>query len=113
MLVNYVNPHKQGGVNPQDLGMWFLQEHEEYTEHGQGRGHGLPGRGRGRGRGERYHCCTPGRQQEQDGTEDENYQLQDEEDIAGDDNHISNNIVHYSLHNRVILMAETCPTRAA
>jgi hypothetical protein len=43
LLVNYVNPHKQGGVDLQDLGMSFLQEHEEYVEHGQGRGHGLPG----------------------------------------------------------------------
>jgi hypothetical protein len=90
MIVNYVNPQKQGSVDPQDLGMSYYQDHDEQHEQGRGRGRGIPGRvcgrpgrvcGCGRGRGGRYRHGFPELQQGQDENEDEeNYQLECEQE---------------------------------
>jgi hypothetical protein len=79
IIVNYVNPHKQGRVDPQDLGMSYCQDHDEQHEHGCGPGRGIPGRGRGRGRGCGGHLLHgfPQHQQDQDDNDDkDNYQLE-------------------------------------
>jgi hypothetical protein len=86
MIVNYFNPHKQGGVDPQDLGMSYYQDHNEQHEHGRGPGRGIPGRGRGRGRGRggRHLHGVPQHQRDQDDHDDEdNYQLEQEHQQVG------------------------------
>jgi hypothetical protein len=55
ILVNYVNPHKQTGVELQEQGLSFFQDDEDERQ-GRGRGRGIPGRGRGQGRD----SCVPG-----------------------------------------------------
>jgi hypothetical protein len=94
MIVNYVNPHKQGGVDLQEQGMSFYQDDD--NEHQQQRqGRGIPRRGPGQGCGGRgpggcQHCGTPGAQAEDN--EEDNYHLEEEHEqfiggAANTDNH--------------------------
>jgi hypothetical protein len=83
MIVNYVNPHKQGGVDLQEQGLSFYQDDndEQQEQQGRGRGRGIPGRVPGRGHGGhvpggRRRRGTPGAQADDNG--EENYHVEDE-----------------------------------
>jgi hypothetical protein len=98
MVVNYVNPHKHGGIDAQDLGMSFYQDNDYPQARGRnargGRGRGREGHGRDSGRGDGRRggiqdCggqyARGGRQQQSDDDDedDHNYELEEEEEEIG------------------------------
>jgi hypothetical protein len=107
MVVNYVNPHKHGGIDAQDLGMSFYQDDDARQAFGRnargGHGRGREGRGRdsscGDGRRSGIRDCggryaQGGRQQQSDNDDeyDHNYELEEEEEeIGGAGNDTNNN----------------------